>query len=145
MNARPGLWAAKLAASVCACGLAGGCITAPFHDAKVDPRSPIAAEVARTVRPNAPFPTFVDFPKTPTDVRPRRMYGRAAAQTSLDAVAIVAGTADSTWTLTDSEGFAAQARADAGPQLAPPDPTDTTAFANDQRARATPPPPKPKP
>ncbi|THD62957.1 hypothetical protein [Phenylobacterium sp.] len=141
MNARPGLAAAKLLASLCVCGLAGACITAPFHDAKVDPRSPIAAEVARTVRPDAPFPTFVNFPKKPTDVRPHRQYGYAAAQVELDAAAIVAGTADSTWTLSDTEAFAMQARADAGPELPPPDPADTAAFAKDQRARATPPPP----
>ena len=41
---------AALLASVGACVMLSACVGNPFKDAKVDPRSPIAAEVARTVR-----------------------------------------------------------------------------------------------
>ena len=113
----------------------------PFRDAEVDPRSPIAAEVAKTVRPAAPYPTFVAFPKVPTDIRPHKQYGQQAAQTEKDRDALVAATADNTWTLNSTEDFAQTARIDAGPELPPVDPSATAAFAKDQKARATAPPP----
>lgn len=132
--------AGALIASVAACALLSGCIH-PYSKAEIDPRSPVAAEVASTVRPGAPFPLFVNFPKVPTDVRPHLQYGKQAAQTGLEGVALEAGTADSTWTLSGTDAFAAQVLADAGPELPPPDPADTLAFVKEQRARATPPPP----
>ncbi|HEX3365831.1 hypothetical protein [Phenylobacterium sp.] len=129
-----------LAAGVAGCALLSGCVH-PFKDAIVDPRSPVAAEVVKTVRPDAPYPTFVDFPKKPTGLRPTRQYGRDADRVNADAAKLIAATADSTWTLKDTDAFAAQARADAGPVLPPVQPGDTEAFARDLKARATPPPP----
>ncbi len=123
-----------------ACVLLSACVH-PFRDAQVDPRSPIAAEVAKTVRPGAPYPTFVAFPKTPTDIRPHKQYGQAAAKIEAEAKAVVAATDPNTWTLTGTDVFAAQARVDAGPELPPVTPGDTEAFAKDQKARAIPPPP----
>ena len=134
----------RTAARVLACLAAGGLVTAcvhPFRDAEVDPRSPIAAEVTKTVRPGAPFPTFVAFPKVPTDIRPHKQYGQAAAKIETDASTLIAATADSTWTLTGTDDFATRARIDAGPALPPVTAGDTEAFASDQKARATPPPP----
>jgi hypothetical protein len=123
-----------------ACGLMSACVH-PFRDAPVDPRSPIAAEVAKTVRPGAPYPTFAAFPKIPTDIRPHKQYGQAAAKIEADAQALKTATADDTWTLAGTDTFAAKVRTDAGPVLPPVTPGDTEAFANDQKARATPPPP----
>jgi hypothetical protein len=130
-----------LAAGVGACVLLSGCIANPFKDAIVDPRSPIAAEVTKSVNPNAPYPTFVNFPKTPAGVRPHKQYGVDAGVVEADGATLIAATADSTWTLSGTDAFAAQTRADAGPILAPPAPGDTEAFAKDLKARATPPPP----
>ena len=121
--------------------LSAGCVGNPFADAKVDPRSPIAAEVATSVHPNAHYPTFKSIPPVPKDVRPHKQYGEQAALTEKEAAALVAATADNTWTLSGTEAFAAQARADAGPLLPPGQPADTAAFAKDLKARATPPPP----
>jgi hypothetical protein len=135
---------ARLLASVGACVMLSACVGNPFKDAKVDPRSPIAPEVARTVRPNAPYPTFAGIPPIPKDIRPHKQYGQAADQVEQAAAAVNRATADSTWTLSDSEAFAAQARAAAGPELAPAQQPDTEAFAKDLRKRATPPPPPPK-
>lgn len=129
-----------LAAGVAGCALLSGCVH-PFKDAIVDPRSPVAAEVAKTVRPDAAYPTFVDFPKKPTGLRPTRQYGSDADKVNTDAAKLIAATTDSTWTLRDTDAFAAKALADAGPVLPPVQPGDTEAFARDLKARATPPPP----
>jgi hypothetical protein len=130
-----------LAAGVAACALLSGCVANPFKDAIVDPRSPVAAEVAKSVRPDAPYPTFVNFPKAPVGVRPIKQYGVDAGHVEADAAKLVAATADSTWVLNGTEAFAAQARVDAGPVLPAAQPGDTEAFAKDLKARATPPPP----
>ena len=144
VNVRQTRLAAKLVAGAAACGLLSACVGNPFEDAKVDPRSPIAAEVAKSARADAAYPTFRSIPPVPKDLRPHRQYGQAAAQTEKEAAALAAATADSTWTLNNSETFAAKARADAGPELPPVQPGATEAFARDQKARATPPPPSPR-
>ena len=61
-----------------------------------------------------------------------------------EAKALETATADSTWTLNNSEAFAAKARTDAGPELPPVDSGSTEAFARDLQKRATPPPPPPR-
>lgn len=132
--------AARALLSLGACGLLSACVH-PFRDAEVDPRSPVAAEVSKTVRPGAPYPTFAAFPKVPTDIRPHKQYGQAAGKVETDAQALIAATADSTWTLTGTDAFVSRARVDAGPELPAPVPGDAEAFAKDQKARATPPPP----
>jgi hypothetical protein len=127
-----------------ACVLLSACVGNPFQDAQVDPRSPIAAEVAKSVRADAAYPTFRGIPPVPKDVRPHRQYGIAAAQIEKDAAHLAAATADNTWTLENTETFAAQARADAGPVLPPAEPGETEAFVKGLKARATPPPPRPR-
>jgi len=133
--------AARLLAVAGGCALTCACVGNPFADARVDPRSPVAAEVASAVHPDARYPTFRGIPPKPKDLRPHRQYGVQAAQIEREAADLVAATADDTWTLNNTETFAAQARADAGPLLTPAQPGDTAAFAKDLKARATPPPP----
>jgi hypothetical protein len=118
-----------------------GCVSNPFEDAQVDPRSPIAAEVARTARANTRYPTFADIPKRPTDVRPLRAYGQAVDRLEAAGAELERATAPETWTLSNTEAFAAEARREAGPALPPPNPADTEAYAAELRRRATPPPP----
>ena len=141
VNTHAGQVAAKLLASLAACALLSACVANPFVDAQVDPRSPVAAEVAKSVHADASYPTFRGIPATPKDVRPHRQYGRQAALTEKDAADLITATGDTTWTLTNSETFATAARIDAGPVLPPVQPADTAAFAKDLKARATPPPP----
>ncbi len=150
MNARASLFVktrqshtvAKLMACVGACALLGGCVGNPFEDASVDPRSPIAKEVPKLVRPDAAYPTFAAVPPVPKDVRPHRQYGVAAAQVDKAAADLERATADDTWTLkADTATYAAQARAEAGPDLPAASAADTEAFAAALRKRATPPPP----
>jgi hypothetical protein len=122
--------------------LLGGCVGNPFKGAQVDPNSPVAADVARLQRQPTKFPSFASIPKAPTDVRPLAQYGRQAQAVTTAGQAVQTATADSTWTLQNSEAFAAAARRAAGPQLEPPTPGNAEAFAKEQRQRATPPPPR---
>ena len=125
----------------CAALLVSACVGNPFEDAQVDPRSPIAAEVTRVARANTDFPSFSEIPATPSDVRPMRMFRDAVRETEQVRAQIERETAPSTWTLQNTEGFAAAARRDAGPDIPPADPRDTEAYAAELRRRATPPPP----
>nr|MEA2797499.1 hypothetical protein [Phenylobacterium sp.] len=141
VNVRRTRRAAQLLAGVGACAVLCGCMGNPFKDAQVDPRSPIAGEVAKAVRPNAPYPTFAGIPPVPKDIRPHKQYGQAAAQIEKTKADLVRATADDTWTLSNTETFAGEVKSAAGPDLAPAQQSDTDAFAKDQRKRATPPPP----
>jgi hypothetical protein len=120
--------------------LLSGCVGNPFKDAKVDPASPVAADVARVTRQPGKFPTFASIPKAPTDIRPLAQYGRDANAVLAQGEALIQATAPGTWTLQGTDEFAAKARRDAGPQIEPPKPGDAEAFARELRERATPPP-----
>jgi len=133
--------AATVLAGIAGCALLSACVGNPFKDAQVDPRSPIAAEVAKTASAPAAYPTFRSIPPIPKDVRPHRQYGVQAARIEKDAADLATATADDTWTLENTATFAAQARKDAGPVLPPVEPGETEAFVKGLKARATPPPP----
>jgi hypothetical protein len=132
----------RLVGVVGGCGVLSACVGNPFKDAKVDPASPVAADVARLTRSDAAFPTFASIPKAPQDIRPDRQFGQAADQLELAGAELVRETAPGTWTLQGTDDFAAGARRDAGPDLPPPNPAEAEAFARELRERATPPPPR---
>jgi hypothetical protein len=145
MNALHGLFptltrAARLAVAASACALTAGCIGDPFGEAKVDPASPVAADVARMTNARTDFPSFRDIPAKAADVRPLALYGRQANDLEADGARIERETAPGTWTLDNTTGFAEGARRDVGPDLPPPTPADAEAFARELRERATPPP-----
>lgn len=147
MNAsRPLFPTARQAGSALAvlggCALLGGCMGSPFKTAKVDPESPVAADVARLTRQDQRFPTFASIPAPPADIRPLAQYGRSAEAVLAAGEDLVAATAPETWTLQGTDAFAEEARRDAGPQLEPREPGDAEAFARELRERATPPPPR---
>jgi len=135
---------AGLALGAGACVALSGCVGNPFGNAQVDPGSPVAAEVARIANAPRPYPTFASIPPVPKDVRAPGQYGRQAKAIETARDDLVANTAPETWSLDNTEGFAAQARKDAGQEAAPNDTGATAAFAASQRKRATPPPPPPK-
>jgi hypothetical protein len=120
----------------------GGCVGAAFEEAKVDPASPVAEDVARLSRTPGAFPTFADMPRVPTDLPPVARYGQNAQGVLADAAALERATAPNTWTLDGTDAFAEQGRRDAGPELDPPNPDAAEAFARALRDRATPPPPR---
>jgi len=131
----------KLLGSAAACALLSACVGNPFEDAKVDPRSPIAAEVPKLVKADAPYPTFAAVPPKPTDVPPPRQIGVAVRAVDQAAAQLEKATADNTWTLQNTDTFATEARTAAGPDLGAPQTADTKALVAAQRKRATPPPP----
>jgi hypothetical protein len=117
-----------------------GCAN-PFAEARIDPNSPVAPEVAQIVHSHRTNPTFASIPPIPKDMRRPQQYGAQARVIEQARGDLEAKTAPETWSLGDTEGFAARAQSEAGPEAAPKSTGDTAAFANTQRKRATPPPP----
>lgn len=134
---------ARLAAGAGACLLLTACMTEPFTDAKVDPNSPVAAEVAKVAHENRAYPSFNAIPPLPKDVRAPQAYGRQAQAIEQARADLEARTAPETWSLMGTEGFASKAQHEAGSEAAPTGGQDTGAFATTLRKRATPPPPPP--
>src|SRR5689334_19420369 len=123
---------------VAVCALMSGCIGNPFGDARVDPTSPVAGEVATLTRQDAKLPTFASIPNAPKDVRPAPQFGRSAGQVIRAGDELIRATEPGTWTLSGTDEFAEKARRDAGPALEPANPADAEAFARALRERATP-------
>jgi hypothetical protein len=133
--------AARFAAFGVGVLLVAGCAS-PFGSSKIDPTSPVAADVQRLSRSDRPYPKFSDIPAMPKDIRPVAQYGVAAQELAALRDDLVRATAPETWQLTGTEDFANRAR-----QAAPDVPTteranDPEAFARELRERATPPPPR---
>lgn len=122
--------------------MVSACTSVPFTDTRIDPNSPVAADVARLTRQPAKTPRFSDIPPVPKDVRPPAEYGRNAQAITAAGQALVAATEPSTWTLQDSTTFADRGRRDVGPDIPPVQPGESEAFARALRERATPPPPR---
>jgi hypothetical protein len=141
MNAGKSTKAARYLGVVAAAGLLSACVGDPIASAKVDPKSPIAAEVAKVASADRDYPSFGEIPPAPKDLRPVRVYGQRAKELEDERAQLDAATAPNTWTLGNTTSFAAGAHRDAGPDLGPPTNADTEAFAASVRKRATPPPP----
>lgn len=141
VNARRARLAARLLAAACACALLSGCIGNPLKESAVDPASPVAPDVARLAYSNPDYPSFNEIPRPPADLKPAKIYGQEAAETLAARDQLIAATADNTWTLSNTQAFAARAQAAAGPDIPPASAKDTEAFAQSLRQRATPPPP----
>jgi hypothetical protein len=132
---------ARLLAACAFAALTAGCIGDPVGDARIDPNSPVAADVARMSRGNTDFPSFNEIPEVSKDARPIRAYGQAANELERLRAELERQTAENTWTLRNSDEFAARLR-ERVPDLPPPTPADAEAFARELRERATPPPPR---
>jgi len=141
MNAGKSMIAARFLGVAAATALLSGCVGSPIASAKVDPNSPIAAEVAKVSRQNRDYPSFNEIPPKPTDLLPLHVYGERANKVLAARDRLQAATAENTWTLGNTTAFAARARRDAGPNIGAPTAAETEAFANSVRKRATPPPP----
>lgn len=122
--------------------LAGCMGSNPFARAQVDPASPVAAEVTRVAKTRGEFPKFTDIPPVPTDQRPARAFGVQADQLETAAAKLERETADSTWTLSNTQAFATRAQREAGPAATSDESSRAAAeaFAKQIRERATPPP-----
>ena len=132
---------ARLLGAGALCALTAACVGDPVADARIDPNSPVAADVARMSRGNPDFPSFNEIPEVARDARPIRAYGQSARELELARAELERQTAENTWTLRNTETFAERARSDV-PDIPPPSPSDAEAFARELRQRATPPPPR---
>ncbi|MDB5446036.1 MAG: hypothetical protein JWQ97_1353 [Phenylobacterium sp.] len=141
MNARKSYTAARFLGGVAMAALLTGCVSDLIASTKVDPKSPIAPEVAKLATGDKDYPSFNEIPPTPTDVRPARVYGDRARAVDAARVQLDQATAPTTWTLNNTQVFAGRARSAAGPDLGAATSSDTESFANSVRKRATPPPP----
>src|SRR5688572_3412431 len=97
--------AVRLLAAGAVCALTAGCIGDPVSDARIDPNSPVAADVARLSRANADYPSFHEMPVVSRDARPLRAYGQSADELKLVRAELERQTAENTWTLRNSEEF----------------------------------------
>jgi hypothetical protein len=116
----------------------------PGPTAGIDPRSRVAAEVARAARTPGPWPTFAGIPEIPDDVRGSAAWRAAVADQEAEGVFTSRDAAEDTWSLTATEVFEARAREEANPLgLQPPtdaEMAESEAYARALRKRATPPP-----
>lgn len=135
--------AAYLAGPLMGLGLSACAGGNPMALGPIDPRSPIAGDVAALAHQNKAFPTFASIPPEPKDVRAPAAWGQSAKQIEASGRKLERETADNTWTLTGTEAFAGAALKQVGP--APADAESTTAateaYVREMRKRATPPPP----
>jgi hypothetical protein len=147
MNARPKHfsreYARRLIGRLCLGAAVGvllaGCVGDPVKSARLAPSSPIAADAVRIVQANRNWPKFSDIPLAPTDVRPAKSFGVAAAETRDAAARLEQETAPGTWSLTPS----GPAETGVGRLNDEEDikSRDSEAFVRSGRERATPPPP----
>ena len=124
VNVGGSLRTALFLGAVASASLLCGCVS-PMASVKVDPRSPIASEVARLATAGKDYPSFRSIPAKPSDVPPPELLGDRAHALEVAGAQLDQATAPNTWTLNNTTGFAAKAQADAGPDLSPPAATDT--------------------
>ena len=136
---------AVLAAGAVACAAMGlgacGVTRTAFGPLQYDKSSPAAPAIASTSVKDLGYPSFLNVPSQPSDVRPttawnRNIFDMLAVRRQMDAFQVVMPQS-----FLGAEAFSQQGRADATP---PPAPADTPALAAPGKttpARATPPSP----
>jgi hypothetical protein len=133
-------WAASASAD------AAGASLNPFGFGKVDPSSPVAADVAAAARTPGPYPKFASIPPIPKDVRPLSAWRQSVADANAEKRQLETEAAALSFSLAPGEADGwAQAQRDKIPagELTPPAADSTSlaeSFAAQARARATPPP-----
>lgn len=126
---------ALAAGSLCACSVA----RTAFGPLQYDKNSPAASAIAATDVSRQAYPSFLQVPPQPDDVRPisawnRNIFDMLAARRQMEAYQVT-----SPQTLYGSEAFAQQSRSEAAPPPAPE--ADKAASAKPATERATPPSP----
>jgi hypothetical protein len=127
-----------------------GCVASPFSAAQVDPASPVAeaTRAAASSTKHARRPTFAEIPSIPTDIPSVQAYRKSVEAQQAAGAKLLRDTAPETFTLKDTETYAARTRA-AGqaPDFGAPteaDRADTAAFVAAARGRASAPSSQPK-
>ena len=134
--------AALAAAALAGCAYLPG---RPFVPPPADVASPLAADIDRMNLKGATYPSFIDVPNLPTDVRPvtawtRNIYNVLRTRREMQAIVVL-----DPQSLYGAEAFAQEGRAYAAPPPASIEPTvqpsKTAAFATQGHERAKPPSP----
>jgi hypothetical protein len=130
-----GLFGAPLALALLLVGCASGPAAGPPPSAATTATRALASGAKS-------YPRFSDIPVLPVDERPLAAWGRAAGEVLAEGAALERDGAEDTWTLRQTEVFAAQTSQASGPAAPSVSATASAdAFARDMRKRATPPPP----
>lgn len=111
---------------------------------RIDPRSPAAAEIARIAALPGAWPTFRDIPAIPADIRTPAQWRQSVLALRADGADVVSNAGAESFSLGDTDRFAAGVRGQLDARAAAP-PTaaeiaESAAFVKAARARATPPP-----
>jgi hypothetical protein len=136
-----------VAAIVLAAAVAG-CVSLPrnpYGPLPIDLTSPVATDIRKMDVSKAAYPSFLQVPSQPTDVRPTSAWNKDEFQILAERRRNTAIETAYPQTLYGAEAFAQQSRAEAAPPLTPEEAAamkdKSAAFAAQQRARATPPSP----
>jgi hypothetical protein len=122
--------------------LASGCASRP---APGPPPTAATTEVRALASGAKAYPRFSEIPVLPVDERPLAAWGRAAGEVLAEGAALERDSGENTWTLSQTEAFAAKTSQTSGPTAPSVSATAAAdAFARDVRKRATPPPPPPR-
>jgi len=122
--------------------LASGCASRP---AAGPPPTAATTEARALAAAAKTYPRFSDIPVLPVDERPLAAWGRAAGEVLAEGAALERDSGENTWTLSQTEAFAAKTSQTSGPTAPAVSATAAAdAFARDVRKRATPPPPPPR-
>jgi len=119
-----------------ACGVA----RTAFGPLQYDKTSPAAPAIASTSVQGLPYPSFLDVPSQPTDVRPTTAWSRSIFDVLAERRTMDAYQVTHPQTLYGGEAYAQESRAYATP---PPETADGKKAAAGAPARATPPSPAP--
>ena len=116
----------------------------PGTGAAINPESAAVPAVAAAIGDPGPWPTFASIPRLPADLRSPDGWRDAVAEQEADRLFIEREAAADSWSLSDTEAFAAGLRSTAA-EVDVRAPTDaemaeSEAYARTLRARATPPP-----
>lgn len=124
------------AAGVAVLAMLAGCAMPKVSSAS----SPLAQEAARVAAEPGKYPNVADIPKAPTDVRGAGEWRAAVQNSEAAGRRVTAETGPETFTLKETESYAASGRRAATPPPAITTPADTATFVRAARERATPPP-----
>jgi hypothetical protein len=127
------------AASLCACATESDIA----KRSQIAPGSAVDKAVAEAKTHPGPAPTFAQFPKKPTDMRPAASWTQGTAALKAEAAQLTA-VVNQPAEMPDPDAYAKRLRAASGlDQITPPGPENAAqldAYARELRERATPPP-----
>jgi len=137
-----GAWRLELACAVLAAAAAlAGCASS---GASVDQTSPAAPAIAELPRTLGPYPRWSQFPRGPQPFPPPSEIASSVADLQMAQANLLASASQLQWTLSGTEAFAAETRAQINPAYAAPAPAEeraeAEAYARSLREQATPPP-----